>query len=318
MTTPVSYPVSGRQPRRRGPRPAPTRPPARRDSRRPADSALRAAAHRARQGRPPFWFAHRLLLVLSGQCPVHTLLAHVRGPAYDRLTALAPSAPLRPRGTDRTAPRGAGGPRHPAAGRCHRGLRAGRHRRPPARPRVPPGMVPGQPLALHRRRTRHPGRWLTAPGHAGGSPRAGHGTGAVGPAAEGRAAPCGTEPVGERPRRGPAPDGVPGRRAAVPRRRTRTGREARHAGKPDTARPGTGSRGAGNPVLSGPGTTGSTGRAAARTRLRGRAPGARPLSRVGMRNAPGRPPDGGRRGRPRGALLPPLCAPSGPCGARRG
>ncbi|MDF4250990.1 Rv3235 family protein [Streptomyces sp. WMMB303] len=104
MTTPVSDPVSGRQPRRRGPRPAPTRPPTRRDSRRPADAALRAAAHRARQGRPPFWFAHRLLLVLSGQCPVHTLLAHVRGPAYDRLTALAPSAPLRPRGTDRTAP----------------------------------------------------------------------------------------------------------------------------------------------------------------------------------------------------------------------
>ncbi|WP_247690605.1 MULTISPECIES: Rv3235 family protein [unclassified Streptomyces] len=104
MTTPVSEPASGRQPRRRTARTAPSRPPTRRDSRRPADAALRAAAHRARERRPPFWFAHRLLLVLSGQCPVHTLLAYARGPAYDRLAALAPLAPLRPRGADRAAP----------------------------------------------------------------------------------------------------------------------------------------------------------------------------------------------------------------------
>ncbi|WP_279240128.1 Rv3235 family protein [Streptomyces sp. 891-h] len=104
MTTPVSESASGRQPRRRTPRTAPSRPPTRRDNRRPADAALRAAAQRARERRPPFWFAHRLLLVLSGQSPVHTLLAYARGPAYDRLTALAPLAPLRPRGADRTAP----------------------------------------------------------------------------------------------------------------------------------------------------------------------------------------------------------------------
>ncbi|GAA2636123.1 Rv3235 family protein [Streptomyces axinellae] len=104
MTTSTASSAPGRQPRRRGPRQTSTRPPGRRDSRRPADSALRAAAHLARERQPPFWFARRLLLVLSGQCPVHTLLAHARGPAYDRLSALAPEAPLRPRGTDRSTP----------------------------------------------------------------------------------------------------------------------------------------------------------------------------------------------------------------------
>lgn len=89
----------------RGPgRDGASRPPGRSDSRRPADSALRAAAHHERERQPPFWFARRLLLVLSGQCPVHTLLAHTRGAAYDRLTALAPVSPLRPRGGDRTTP----------------------------------------------------------------------------------------------------------------------------------------------------------------------------------------------------------------------
>lgn len=104
------YGRAGRGPGRdggagRGPgRDGATRPPGRRDSRRPAESALRAAAHRERESQPPFWFARRLLLVLSGQCPVHTLLAHTRGAAYDRLSALAPLSPLRPRGEDRTTP----------------------------------------------------------------------------------------------------------------------------------------------------------------------------------------------------------------------
>ncbi|WP_223124011.1 Rv3235 family protein [Streptomyces cacaoi] len=94
-----------RRPGTAGPgRGGPTRPPGRRDSRRPADSALRAAAGRAREHRPPHWFAQRLLLVLSGQCPVHTLVAHVRGAAFDRLSALAPLAPFRPRGSDRSTP----------------------------------------------------------------------------------------------------------------------------------------------------------------------------------------------------------------------
>ncbi|WP_220183666.1 Rv3235 family protein [Streptomyces diacarni] len=104
MTTSVSESASGRQPRRRTPRSAPSRPPTRRDSRRPAESALRAAAHRARERQPPYWFARRLLLVLSGQCPVHTLLGYATDETYERLGALAPAAPLRPRGTDRTAP----------------------------------------------------------------------------------------------------------------------------------------------------------------------------------------------------------------------
>ncbi|WP_308698456.1 Rv3235 family protein [Streptomyces cacaoi] len=96
---------SRRRPGTAGPgRGGPTRPPGRRDSRRPADSALRAAAGRAREHRPPHWFAQRLLLVLSGQCPVHTLVAHVRGTAFDRLSALAPLAPFRPRGSDRSTP----------------------------------------------------------------------------------------------------------------------------------------------------------------------------------------------------------------------
>lgn len=70
----------------------------------PSASALRAAAARERERQPPFWFASRLVLVLSGQRPVHTLLGHVRGPAYEQLSGLAHHAPLRPRGADRTAP----------------------------------------------------------------------------------------------------------------------------------------------------------------------------------------------------------------------
>ena len=70
----------------------------------PTDSALRAAAARERERQPPFWFASRLVLVLSGQRPVHSLMGHTRGPAYEQLADLAPYAPLRPRGADRTTP----------------------------------------------------------------------------------------------------------------------------------------------------------------------------------------------------------------------
>jgi hypothetical protein len=70
----------------------------------PTVSALRAAAARERERQPPFWFASRLVLVLSGQRPVHSLLGHTRGPAYEQLAGLAPYAPLRPRGADRTTP----------------------------------------------------------------------------------------------------------------------------------------------------------------------------------------------------------------------
>ncbi|MBW1603250.1 hypothetical protein JJV70_14300 [Streptomyces sp. JJ66] len=73
-----------------------TRPPGRTDARRPSRSALTAARRSARERLPHYWFAHRLLLVLSGQRPVHSLLGHADGAAYDELVRWAPLAPLRP------------------------------------------------------------------------------------------------------------------------------------------------------------------------------------------------------------------------------
>ncbi|WP_245997360.1 Rv3235 family protein [Streptomyces armeniacus] len=87
-------------------------PPGRRDPRRPGtgprrarpeESALRAAARRDREHQPHQWFAQQLQLVLSGRRPVHSLLGHVRGEAFDQLTRLAAHTPLRPRGTNRSA-----------------------------------------------------------------------------------------------------------------------------------------------------------------------------------------------------------------------
>ncbi|MGW6709770.1 Rv3235 family protein [Streptomyces sp. NPDC054956] len=65
-----------------------TRPPGRHDQRRPP-----AAVHRG----PHHWFADRLLAVLSGRRPVHSLMGHTVGPAYDQLIALAPADPPRDR-----------------------------------------------------------------------------------------------------------------------------------------------------------------------------------------------------------------------------
>ncbi|MFC0602175.1 Rv3235 family protein [Streptomyces palmae] len=53
---------------------------------------------------PRYWFAHRLLLTLSGRRPVHTLLGHALPEAYDQLAELAPGAPLRPAGRLSEAP----------------------------------------------------------------------------------------------------------------------------------------------------------------------------------------------------------------------
>lgn len=124
-------PPAAASPRNHRSAPARTAPPGRRDSRRPESrrprpatgtsrsgaprsgtpsaaspsaSALRAAAARERERQPPFWFASRLVLVLSGQRPVHSLLGHVHGSAYEQLSGLASHAPLRPRGADRTSP----------------------------------------------------------------------------------------------------------------------------------------------------------------------------------------------------------------------
>ncbi|MFD9411019.1 Rv3235 family protein [Streptomyces sp. NPDC059989] len=71
--------------------PARTRPAGRQDSRRPAGPprALRLGPHH--------WFAERLLAVVSGLRPVHSLLGHTIGPAYQQLVTLAPSDPLRDR-----------------------------------------------------------------------------------------------------------------------------------------------------------------------------------------------------------------------------
>ncbi|CAL9552180.1 Rv3235 family protein [Streptomyces lavenduligriseus] len=89
------------------------RPPTRRDTRRPGGApprtAARTAAVRAQsprttpqaaagQPRPTDLFADRLLAVLSGQRPVHWMLRHTAGRAYDDLARLAERGPLRTRG----------------------------------------------------------------------------------------------------------------------------------------------------------------------------------------------------------------------------
>ncbi|MFE7274025.1 Rv3235 family protein [Streptomyces sp. NPDC057623] len=55
--------------------------------------------HPVPQPRPTDVFADRLLLVLSGQRPVHSMLRHTAGRAYDELAWLAERGPLRTRGT---------------------------------------------------------------------------------------------------------------------------------------------------------------------------------------------------------------------------
>jgi hypothetical protein len=87
------------------------RPPVRHDTRRPgtaprrtspAQGASRTATGSAGpvpQPRPTDVFADRLLSVLSGQRPVHSMLRHTVGRAYDDLTRLAERGPLRTRGT---------------------------------------------------------------------------------------------------------------------------------------------------------------------------------------------------------------------------
>ncbi|MGW1619736.1 Rv3235 family protein [Streptomyces sp. NPDC002172] len=80
-----------------------TRPPGRRDSRRPgAPSSRRPLTPPAAPPgpRPTDLFAERLLAVLSGRRPVHWMLRHTAGHAYDDLARLAERGPLRSRGTD--------------------------------------------------------------------------------------------------------------------------------------------------------------------------------------------------------------------------
>ncbi|MFE4638636.1 Rv3235 family protein [Streptomyces sp. NPDC056773] len=69
--------------------------PGRRGSARPANTGpgrRRPSAGVRRRG-PHDWFAERLLAVLSGRRPVHSLIGHTIGPAYDQLITLAPADP---------------------------------------------------------------------------------------------------------------------------------------------------------------------------------------------------------------------------------
>ncbi len=100
-TTPGSRRLSGRTPAGPGtarPRTAPHR---RRDAHGPGGTPGPGAAVPVAQRRlrhPRYWFADRLLAVLSGQRPVHWMLGHTVGEAYEQLLHLAPGAPLRPEG----------------------------------------------------------------------------------------------------------------------------------------------------------------------------------------------------------------------------
>ncbi|MEV6594083.1 Rv3235 family protein [Streptomyces acidicola] len=91
-----------------------TRPPVRHDTRRPGGTPTRTAPDRGRLStapggaatagrallalpppRPTDRFADLLLAVLSGQRPVHSMLRHTVGRAYDELAWLAERGPLR-------------------------------------------------------------------------------------------------------------------------------------------------------------------------------------------------------------------------------
>ncbi|WP_234359918.1 Rv3235 family protein [Streptomyces sp. DSM 15324] len=110
---------AGTRPPATAPATAGTRPPGRRDPRRPAGTpprtrqahapATRRPAPAATapapspqrpspappQPRPTDLFADRLLAVLSGRRPVHSMLRHTLGSAYDDLSHLAERGPLR-------------------------------------------------------------------------------------------------------------------------------------------------------------------------------------------------------------------------------
>ncbi|MFI1108471.1 Rv3235 family protein [Streptomyces physcomitrii] len=70
-----------------------TRPPGRRDGRRPGAALPRRQAP-APEPHPAEAFAERLLAVLSGQRPVHWMLRHTASSAYDELASLAERTPL--------------------------------------------------------------------------------------------------------------------------------------------------------------------------------------------------------------------------------
>ncbi|MFD5820613.1 Rv3235 family protein [Streptomyces sp. NPDC127038] len=69
------------------------------EGRRLATTAREGVRRSVPQPRPTDVFAERLLAVLSGARPVHCMLRHTAGRAYDELVRLAERGPLRTRGT---------------------------------------------------------------------------------------------------------------------------------------------------------------------------------------------------------------------------
>ncbi|WP_345640665.1 Rv3235 family protein [Streptomyces siamensis] len=65
----------------------------------PPGAPVRGPGRTAPQPRPTDLFAERLVAVLSGRRPVHCMLRHTVGRAYDELAWLAERGPLRTRGT---------------------------------------------------------------------------------------------------------------------------------------------------------------------------------------------------------------------------
>ncbi|MES5823691.1 Rv3235 family protein [Streptomyces sp. RG80] len=92
---PRTFPVDNRPPTTGTPASPTHRTPSRPTPERPLDAARRPVP----QPRPTDVFADLLLAVLSGQRPVHSMLRHTAGRAYDELAELAERGPLRARGT---------------------------------------------------------------------------------------------------------------------------------------------------------------------------------------------------------------------------
>lgn len=95
-TTPGDRPPS--TPRVPSLRPTDTRPPTTTSEGRRGPVMPRTPRRPVPQPEPTDVFADRLLAVLSGQRPVHWMLRHTAGPAYDELIRLAERHPLRTRG----------------------------------------------------------------------------------------------------------------------------------------------------------------------------------------------------------------------------
>ncbi|MFE2170785.1 Rv3235 family protein, partial [Streptomyces sp. NPDC059447] len=88
MDTTLRTTIGGEAARRRPGTRSRTRPAGRDDQRRPPRTVRLGPHH---------WFADRLLAVVSGRRPVHSLLGHTVGPAYEQLITLAPADHLRAR-----------------------------------------------------------------------------------------------------------------------------------------------------------------------------------------------------------------------------